>query len=1267
MVTLQQQHLSSNMEETVRTLLQNHDSLEGPKVDPLDLMKAYKDKLLEEMWKQQDSLDAPAATTAAAAETPGDATEGGGASDDGSKDSNPLLERLRALEAENSALSMENDNQRKQYERCLDEVANQVVQALLTQKNLKEECVKLRTRVFDLEQQNRILSVLFQQRVKMSTNPITQEVQRNGKASIPAGRWPSLLSLTCPRSSGSGSGSELSLSSACSEYSSGSHTWAEGRGSSKQCATGRDKRMSACSVSSNHSVPIEQTELGWKEGHIIKGLKRLQMSGSKEASPPASAPHCKDCMTSNEGIYSLGVKWGQPGSSTKHAPPATTPFKTDTEIAALDSDDADEESPKSQNVEFGDQPREEILCLGKLDVARDGENNFQEDSEKVIVNSAHFPSPVTDNFLFSEGPTIKTGVSPTDSLIQLEEKNKDSLEKHKTAGNRLSDRNNNQERSTDRKSRLDHIKRQQGRLANKQLETEANLQHSAAVVLSCESVTRQRSSSMEVPHCRDQEGQVSKESQNYTISEYSKRKPKPQPCDSARKAFILRSKSADGGPEQQKHMHSPLHQKLIKSHRPNGQSNPSGNNVPSRGTNLSTQHASSKAAMSKVDKDEDLVVPTGSKSLKSVRQHSPLASPVKHSKTFKPQGINETSKSPKKSPLQITRHPSSNSSMEESIYDNLPCSPRKQRRQDYHCDVSHSEPRSPSPPLPPGRTTSLLLRSSNGGSLPKAHKGGGPPQSSSTGMITSSPTRSNHFCSNIHPQQPKATKDLPHMAPQVGAEAIPSKGYNTHSKIPSVQLQESKAPGSVQLPADRIAAHHNENGALPLLPNQSVLQRSQQSVSEPKLTEVLPHVYSNVYYHGIPNHLQSSTARAVKVALPVNAKSHEAISGQETSTFLVIGRQNKDDINSTTKSGQTFQTFTCEPQMIHDCGAHEKARRKIETRCNSLDSEPSIQPVPLDGAVMLDWGFDEEGWLFKRSVSVSTRPPLKPIMGMNGAKARSQSFGARYMDRPSFNRSGKVRTQIKTHSGSSLNSLSDVLPGSMSCSSSYHCPMNRSLLNNFLIEEGLAVPPQLGSSSERLQSLKLQREQARRLQIEQQFSSAFGEPVSEEPERQSTITTIEEKVMLGIEENLHKTQEQERTNEVKQKSGSTLANWFGFRKSKLPAPSNKKVDAAKVKEEKREQKITSLLGGKQTKSDKKRDRRKSDGKECSVGIRESHDAVRACISMPCPGMSLNEIQGHTDIIGDPKMQLGNLRADAGENGSTVRSPNQDPVIVCRKK
>ncbi|KAM6978759.1 nck-associated protein 5-like isoform 1-T1 [Tautogolabrus adspersus] len=1261
MVTLQQ-HFSS-MEETVRTLLQNQDSLEGPKVDPLDLMKAYKDKLLEEMWKQQDSLEGPTATAAEMAASP----EAGGGSEEDSKDSNPLLERLRALEAENSALSMENDNQRKQYERCLDEVANQVVQALLTQKDLKEECVKLRTRVFDLEQQNRILSVLFQQRVKMSTNPVSQEVQRNGKAGIPAGRWPSLLSLTCPRSSGSGSGSELSLSSACSEYSSGSHTWAEGRGFSKQCAISRDKRMSTGSVSSNNSASIEQTELGWKEGHILKGLKRLQTS-SKEASSIAPVPHCKDCMTFNEGIYSLGVKCGQQGSTAKQVASTSTPVKSG--VAALDSDYTEEDSPKLQRTESSDQPTNEPLCSEKFDVPRDNDNNYQEDPVKLARDSGLFPSPVADNILFLESPTVKPGVSPTESLTNLEQR-KDSLEKHKPSGIKLSDKNNNQERSTDRKSRLDHVKRQEGKFASKQVEAgtsdmSASIQNSATRALICVSAARQRSSSMEVPHCRNQASQAGGGSHNHTISESPQRKAKPQLCDSARKAFILRSKSADAGQEQPKHTHSPLHQKLIKAHRPKGQSTPPVHSVSNKRTTLTKTHGTSKGALPQVEKDEDIAVSTSSKSLKSVQQCSPLASPVKNSKTFKPPGINECSKSPTKLPLQMTRPQSINDSVEEGIYDNLPCSPRKQRRQDLNCDASHPELRSPSPPPPPGRTSSLVLRPGFDSS-PKAQTSAGRARSSTTGKTSSSTTKplSNQLSSASQPQHFNTTKDNIHTTPGMspeGIKEIPTKQYHTNSsKIPTIPVQESQAPESVQSSMERCVTCHYENGPPVMLPSQSILQRSQQSISEPKLSEVLPQAYSNVYYHGMANNPQSSTSRAVKMAHPVNAKSHEAISGQDTNTFLLFGRQNKDNTNPTPKNVQNFQTFNRDPQMMHECGTHDKARRKIETRCNSLDSEPPVQPFPSDSGVMLDWGFDEEGWLFKRSVSVSTRPPLKPVMGMNGAKARSQSFGARYMDRPSFNRSGKVRTQIKTHSGSSLNSLSDVLPGSMSCSSSYHCPMNRSLLNNFLIEEGLAVPPHLGSSSERLQSLKLQREQARRLQIEQQFSSAFGEPVSEEPERQSTITTIEEKVMLGIEENLHKSQEQERTVEVKQKSGSTLANWFGFRKSKLPAPSSKKADPPKVKEEKREQKITSLLGGKQTKSDKKKDRRKSDGKDCSVGIRESHDAVRACISMPCPGMSLNEMQGHTEIIGDPKMQMMNLRAE-GENGSTVKTPNQDAVI-----
>ncbi|XP_078619944.1 uncharacterized protein LOC144886991 isoform X2 [Branchiostoma floridae x Branchiostoma japonicum] len=90
-----------------------------------------------------------------------------------------LMQRLKSLEAENSALVLENENQREQYERCLDEVANQVVQALMAQKDLREECLKLRNRVYDLEQQNKQLSVMFERRTsRFSSDSILQSAKR---------------------------------------------------------------------------------------------------------------------------------------------------------------------------------------------------------------------------------------------------------------------------------------------------------------------------------------------------------------------------------------------------------------------------------------------------------------------------------------------------------------------------------------------------------------------------------------------------------------------------------------------------------------------------------------------------------------------------------------------------------------------------------------------------------------------------------------------------------------------------------------------------------------------------------------------------------------------------------------------------------------------------------------------------------------------------------------------------------------------------------
>ena len=221
MLGLQQQF--SRMEETVRSLLQSQGSPEQKKEEPAKIT-AYQEGLPDEERKEQAALGD--LHVVAADE---DSRSEHSSVEEGKEDSRLLLKRLKALEAENSALALENENQREQYERCLDEVANQVVRALLTQKDLREECVKLKTRVFDLEQQNRALSLLFQQRVRPASDVLLQEHLQNAKSGTPAlkhsGSGVVIPDHLCPRNSCS-SGSELSLSSTCSEYSSGSsYTW----------------------------------------------------------------------------------------------------------------------------------------------------------------------------------------------------------------------------------------------------------------------------------------------------------------------------------------------------------------------------------------------------------------------------------------------------------------------------------------------------------------------------------------------------------------------------------------------------------------------------------------------------------------------------------------------------------------------------------------------------------------------------------------------------------------------------------------------------------------------------------------------------------------------------------------------------------------------------------------------------------------------------------------------------------------------------------
>uniref|UniRef100_A0A8D0G9P6 Nck-associated protein 5 C-terminal domain-containing protein n=1 Tax=Sphenodon punctatus TaxID=8508 RepID=A0A8D0G9P6_SPHPU len=228
---LQQQF--SRMEETVRNLLQNQGPPDSNGEGTVNIMKVYQEKLTEENRKCKEVMEDSHMAVDEESKNESSAEEE-------KEKTKLLLERLKALEAENSALALENENQREQYERCLDEVANQVVQALLTQKVSNfSALLKLHSRILDLSSGD-LLSEIERNRSLIQSRAADQvhECQQNVKSGIPALKSQSQLNLSgpsrlYPRSSCSSS--ELSLSSACSEYSSGSsYTWNDGKACSKR-------------------------------------------------------------------------------------------------------------------------------------------------------------------------------------------------------------------------------------------------------------------------------------------------------------------------------------------------------------------------------------------------------------------------------------------------------------------------------------------------------------------------------------------------------------------------------------------------------------------------------------------------------------------------------------------------------------------------------------------------------------------------------------------------------------------------------------------------------------------------------------------------------------------------------------------------------------------------------------------------------------------------------------------------------------------------
>ncbi|XP_053109144.1 nck-associated protein 5 isoform X4 [Hemicordylus capensis] len=1452
---LQQQF--SRMEETVRNLLQNQGSPEPNGEEPVTEIKNYQETIMQEAKRCKTGVE----DTCMAVDK--DSRNENSSTEEEKETTKLLLERLKALEAENSALAMENENQREQYERCLDEVANQVVQALLTQKDLREECLKLKTRVFDLEQQNRTLSVLFQQRMKPTSGLLLQklhsrildlssgdflseveknrslipsqsadvqvhECQLNMKSGIPALKCQSQLNMTGPNRvypRSSCSSSELSLSSACSEYSSGSsYTWNDGKACSKRSSVNWDKRISiGSSLPSNLSSPADDlppTRI--KENHILEGLKKLQKQ-KLLLEPPSviSKWGYKDCMDSNEGIYSPGFKCSS-HKEQEHCMPE--------EIGAIciehqktfmyDSDsheDADDESSSlallyevpskdcrhycnklTHSVSdslFGREPdRKHSPERGSYFNSKERPekltsfiNEFQ--SEAKSCTNVKIPVLQIEKSLANVGwRDLNLHLSDTDDNEILDELHIESSDEKSPSDLSLTPFVDKHTMNCDMLVKMKNSRFVVSEKEANQVPIDSDIRPKACNFIKEQKVTKKTSSEECITVIFDAEDGKpiefsSHESRLVTVTrneisinhpytgpnaEYTECLPQGivnlQKAVDTQNCSILQTPGNETGGETlqenlgnehavlpttcstepsigfERHvLQNTTQQNLIKSVCSTSKaSSPSymqtGINQKQKLTKIPSRGKFSPQK-TKVTTSEDSTTTPSHCSMNL--EKSPL-SPVKCLRFKKVQSPTQNPDSKvgldisKAHPLQISKMldrtdwPKSqlpdSASLPHHLLDSIDCGEPPTR--DVCCGLSAVKTRSLSPPPPPGRSVSLLIKPNYEHSppLPDKQRASSPSEAPKNVVklspwkeisksvfqnITMHETQTNKFpvtanveLNHFHEKGEMVIhhKFISEQPPGMyqGTSKVFTKKTSSKTSNQSASCNNQELCNSKDFPSVCMSQDIN-----PLSKDAGVPQKHKIPNSFPTSPDCdtaiagepfLPH--SPLLFLSQDSEVGNMPDKGMKPRLPVKLKLLIKSPQLLRKCSTIPGKQEKDNMNAASKScvnsGKQRQNETLPQSTIYAAdtelrGAVNEIKEHFIHEL-SIDKASSVSP---ENCSLVNQRNGIENKLVKRSVSSSNKTCLKPALGMNGAKARSQSFSIHTGEKsaiPSTEVLGKVRTQIITNTSERGNSLTrqnstmegfqlKAVPGSamisdlvsaatkvpeVPCSRQGSCgSMNNS---NSQVGSPSKLPFQMSPKGDLFYSISKndgskspsQRDvQSRSFHDEKGSEMSKHQPVSKKSVTQAEVAlesstsisseqilplqknldsiqcphkhevsktvlqgtclkapeasekvltssvlqpTIEEKVMLCIQENMQKGQGQSKspTTETKQRSGGpSIASWFGFRKSKLPALNGRKTDISKVKIEKKEAK-SSGFGSKQTKSEKRKDKKKTE-------------------------------------------------------------------------
>uniref|UniRef100_A0A670Z1B3 NCK associated protein 5 n=1 Tax=Pseudonaja textilis TaxID=8673 RepID=A0A670Z1B3_PSETE len=1242
MCGLQQQF--SRMEETVRNLLQSQGLSEPNGEESVPILKSYQETLMQEGKQCKTGVEDICMSDKHSR------SENNSSEEERDK-TKLLLERLKALEAENSALAMENKNQREQYERCLDEVANQVVQALLTQKDLREECLKLKTRVFDLEQQNQTLNVLFQQRMKPTSSVLFQV---------------NLFVNKC----------------LCSNILI-SVSW--------------DKRIS---IGSSPADDVPPTRI--KENHILDGLKKLQKQ-KKTLEPPSviSKWGYKDCMDSNEGIYSPGIKYGAHKEQANSRPEMEAACLDHPKIFVYDSDSHEDVDDDSSSLALlHEVPRKNCwhYCNKLTHSVSDSLFGWEPDRKHLSEIRSYFNSKEKPEKLTSFVNGFQLGAkSCRDMKLPVLQIDKSlSSVSWRDLNLHLSDTDDNEildelhVESSDEKNPSPYLslapfaekntescgvlgEKENIQLASSEKQAPpSDIRTKACNFIKQQKIIKKTSSEECITVIFDAEDGKPIEFNSHqagivtvTRNEISIH----QPCDAENTTCLSQGvsnlqKAIDAkschvmqipvnkaerktAPNEFKddcanaptphvrdcpiHFGKPLcqnipQQKLTKPacSISSNLSSPSciqgGNNQKHRLTRVSSRDKflpqTAKAAM---PENYPLVSSPCFKTL----DKGPL-SPAKWSRNKKMPNPNQNSKVGLNN-CKMLAHPETKNLLSEptALPQHLlePVHSEEKPTRDVHCERPPVEARSPPPPLPPGRSASLLIRPHYEHSPPALDQPGAGFLSDTRKDVQLSPQKGNSVsvCHSVALHATKTDK-LP-ATPQVEFNHFQDKG---DGKCMSEKSPVTSQVASKMFTKKIYTSSLSQETAVPQKPKfpesfSTSLEHHTSTVGE---QSVLPQInpspvplLSQVRDDG------NLSGKVLKPHLSVGLKLFITSPRFVRKSSTVPGKQEKDCMNAASKfsvNSDKQRQGESSPQTTIDLMDPEEWSPEPQIK-ESFSKKTKMDPAfPISPETCNSIEPDRfENKSVKRSISSSNKAYLKPALGMTGAKARSQSFSIyteELLHAPSPERLGKVRTQIITNTserGNSLTRQNSTGEGLQMKFVSESAGTAEAAPAVSCTRPG-ACAKVSGSSSQTSNPSKLPfrtspkgdlctSSQSRHHKTEGS-KAALPETCLSGPETSgkaslSTIShpTIEEKVMLCIQENMQKGQGQNPSGpEMKPKNGGpSLASWFGFRKSKLPALNSRKLDTSKVKMEKKEAK-NSALGSKQAKSEKRKDKKKSE-------------------------------------------------------------------------